>query len=187
MIDKIKNQKELETKKKRNQIILGIFLVLIMVISTLGYSLMSNEESNNLKKTEKGLKFIKQNGLWNTIIDGRAVSFQYLPSELSEVVIQGQIGLLQYSGKPLYFTALDSGARQVIIFLEPYVLRYQETCVQGSSCSGDLPIKDCSNNIIIPIIEADKTEVYINESCVYLKGDTAKAADAFLYKLFGIN
>ncbi len=54
------------------------------------------------------------------------------------------------------------------------------------ACKGDLPIKDCSQNLII-FETGNETRVYSEGNCVFIVGDVLKGSDAFLYKILGIN
>ena len=50
---KIQTEAEREKEKKKNQIIIGVVMIGLLVVSTLGYSFMSGNNNNtNLKKTE---------------------------------------------------------------------------------------------------------------------------------------
>jgi hypothetical protein len=170
---------------KRNKIILGVVLVFLLVFSTLGYSLMSSDSESSLKVNERGLDFFKVNGLWKTVIEEQVFAFSYLPSEVENVEIEGIYDIGAYSNQILYFVTFNEAAPEILNNIQRFIVRYQEACVEQENCGEDLPLKDCSNNIIIYEAGND-TKVYKNESCVYLVGDALKAADAFLYETLHI-
>jgi len=174
-----------DRKSRRNNIILGIILIALLVIAPIGYSLMNNSEKSNSKVKEVGLDFYKEGGLWKTIIDGQVFGFQYLPSEVVNVSVGGFYSLGDYASQPLYFVNVNEAAPEILNNLQRYVMRYQEACLNESLCGEDLPLKDCSSNVII-YNEGNDTKVYKNESCVYLVGDATMAADAFIYKILNI-
>ena len=172
-------------KARRNNIILGVALILLLVIAPIGYSLMSNNEEKNSKVTEAGLDFYKIGGLWKTTIKGQVFGFQYLPSEVDSVLVEGFYNLESYTNQPLYFVNVNEAAPEILNNLQRYIMRYQEACINESSCGEDFPLKGCNENVII-YESGNYTKVYKNQSCVYLVGDAIMAADAFLYKTLNI-
>ena len=58
MIRKIKTREEIKGKTKKNQIIVGIILIGLMVLSTVGYSFLSNEESSQESEKYNQYEFI---------------------------------------------------------------------------------------------------------------------------------
>jgi len=190
MLKKIKTREEISRKNKQKQIIVVIILIGLMVVSTAGYSLIrgsnnNNEKHDNSKVMEKGLTFYKQGELWKVSIDGKTFGFQYTPSEVSNIPVKGFYNLEMYTNQPLYYTDTGSGIIEILNNMGSYVLRYQEACLNKSNCKENLPTKNCDNNIIITKT-GNKTEVYNNKNCVYLVGDSIKAADAFLYKVLKV-
>ena len=188
---KIQNKTELGKKQKKKQIIVGIVLVGLLVLSTLGYSLLSGDRDEKSKQKYGGFEFVKQNNYWTLTIEGKEFYFQYLPQEVDNVSVLGFYNLQNYANKVLYLINLDSSAGQEILNnLGIYVLRAQEACLEEANCSEDLPIKNCTDNLIIfeqeQISTDNKTQVYQDANCVYISGDYVRGADAFLYRIFGI-
>ena len=192
MLKKIKTKADKEKKQKRNNIILGIILVSLMLFSTMGYAFFSGG-NNTSKKEYNGFDFIETNGFWATEIEGQVFYFTYLPSEIENVPIQGVYNLQDYSEKPLYFVNTDEAIGEILRTLGKYILRYQEACINDCN-NTELPKKTCTENIIIfqksedleSSSEEIKTEVYKQDNCVYIIGDFIKASDAFLYRLLGV-
>jgi len=183
---RIMSTKDLEKKQRNNRIIIGIILVGLMVISTAGYSLMSNKETtSDSKVNEKGYDFYREGDIWRTTIDGVTLRFSYLPSELDNVSVEGSYDLGSYYQKPLYLAGSNEAYMEVLNVLGSYVLRYQEACINETNCEGNLPMKSCENNLIV-FSSGSETKVYNNQSCVYIQGDLTKGSDAFLYKLLRI-
>jgi len=174
-----------EKKARRNKILVGAILILLMVVSTAGYSLMSGDGEDTSKVKEQGFEFNKQDSLWKTTIGGEVFAFRYLPSEVSNVSIDGNYDLNSYRGKVIYYTSNSEGLVEILGNIGAYIIRYQGACLNGSICEDNLPVKNCDENIFI-YEPGNDTKVYKNESCVYLVGDSVKAADAFLYKILGV-
>lgn len=204
MLKKIKGQAELAKKKRLNQIIIGIFMIGILVFSSLGYSLISSDrDEKDSIVNEFGVEFFKQGGLWKIVVGEDVFGFQNLPSEISDIDVNVSLDFETYSGQPLYFVNPSEGMSEILNNIGQFILRYQESCLQqnsgvgdlefgideeesGIDCKGDLPMKDCRSNLII-FEDGNKTRVYQNENCIYIVGDGVKGADAFLYKILGVN
>ncbi len=180
---KIKSQAEIDAKKKRNQIIVGVVLVALMMFSTIGYSLM-DKTSNSIKKVEySGITFVGSNGMWE--IENTKMYFNYLPTELVNVSVTGTYDLNDYTNQTVYFVNYSSVGDLIINNLRGQIQRYQEACLE-SPCGLDLPVKNCSQDRIIVFANSEENRVYQRDKCVFISGDYAKGVDVFNYKLFGI-
>jgi len=186
MLKKIKTQSEVDRKRNRNQFLIGGILILILVVSTAGFSLMSSDEESNSKAKEQGLTFYKDSGLWKTSFDDQVFGFKYLPSEVENISVEGTYDLGVYFDKPLYYIGSNEGVSEILSNIGKYALRYQEACLNGTVCERDLPVKNCDENLII-FEESDETRVYQDGNCVYIFGDSIKGADMFLYKVLKVN
>jgi len=189
MLSKIKTKQEIEKNKTRNKLIVGFILILIMILSTIGFSFLSKEQNNsNIIINEKGVDFYKQSNIWIADINNQQYQFQYLPSQVSDIEINGTVNLNNYINQVAYIVNVNEGASEVLVNLQRYLLRYQEACKEELNCSSeDLPIKDCSENLFIFEEGKEETKVIIENKCVYIKGDQLRASDAFLYKVLNIN
>lgn len=188
MLNKIKTQEELQKEKRRNQIIIGVILIGIMIVSTAGYAILSNTKNDGggEKISYKGFNFVRQQGYWMTEANGRAFIFQFLPEEIENISISGVFNLKDYSGKTLYLVNNNPASVVILQNLGQSLERYQEACMEGINCTGkDLPVKTCKDNLIIFLVEEDKG-IYKQDNCVFITGNVNKGADAFVYKLAGI-
>ncbi len=197
-IRKIQTKEEADKKSKRNQLIVGIILVGLMILSSVGYAFV--HEDNGIGSTTKasynGFSFLKSGELWGVSISGQNFYFKNLPQDTSNASVSlGSINLNSYSAKPIYFVGFDKSyeaTRELITNLGNSVLRYQDACLNGTLCAdSELPVKTCSENIIIfsevqQSSNLNQTKVYTNGNCVYITGDYTLGADAFLYKLLGV-
>lgn len=184
MLRKIKSQEEIAQKRKRNQIIIGGALILLMVLSTVGYGFFNRETSNNGIQTAEynGFTFVKNGDSWVLTVEDQNFYFRYLPGETDNVSVSLNLTMNDYSNKPIYFVN-DSGFSQYILTdIQRYVLRAQGACIDNCT---NLPRKTCADNLIIFSGE-NRTSVSQNQNCVYLSGDAILASDAFLFKILGI-
>ncbi len=213
MMRKIKTMADAERVRKRNNIILGVVMIALLVGSSLGYSLMSADSEGEDIVEFRGFDFVRDSGMWKLAIGDEVFGFQNLPSEVSDVDMNVSIELGMYSGQPLYFVNPGESVNEILGNIGKYALRYQEACLQeasllekseignqklgdlgnlangtledGAVCEGDLPVKDCSSNLIV-FRNSNESEVYSEGNCVFITGDALKGSDAFLYKLLGI-
>jgi hypothetical protein len=165
---------------------MGVVLVALLVLSTLGYSFISSDEEDSSSVREFGIDFSRVNGLWAAEFGGGVFWFQNLPSEVSNVSVNGSFEFDRYVNQPLYFVNPNEGASEILSNFNNVILRYQEACLVNSSCEGDLPVKGCDSNLII-FESGNDSMVYQDDGCVFIVGDAVKATDAFLYKVLGVN
>ena len=179
-------------KRKRNQLIIGAILVLVMGLSTIGYSLSSGGTGDSSSSIiYNGIQFTKSSGLWYAEINDLTFSFSYNPKEVekTETIVNS---LNSYSEKPLYIYSENSNAITEIyrnlVYSNRIVLRMQEACPEGQTCTVDMPTKNCTNNFII-IKSANESKITQTDNCVFIEGkteDLVKQTDSFLYKITGI-
>ena len=171
-------------------------MILLLVVSTAGYSLMSADKDSGNIVEEKGFEFVRDAGMWKLIFsgaragapseEGKIFAFQYLPSQLEDIDVNVSIEFGDYAGNALYFVKANEGTGEILNNLGGYILRYQEACLGNeTTCEGNLPLKDCDSNLII-FNSGNTTKVYGDENCVFIEGDSIKGVDAFLYDILGI-
>ena len=191
---KIVPAEEEAKKKKRNQIILGVFLALIMVLSTVGFALQGDfgntQNSDQISGNEaeyNGYKFVNQNGLW---VLGNFV-FRYTPQQVPDIGSGSGIKLAaNYQGKPAYVYSEDEGAEiEIAVNLGQLAQRVQKACPEGLICDGNLPVKTCSDNFIIIRESNNSNSITQENNCVFIEGQKEQLtalADQFLFKTLGV-
>ncbi|MEM4325807.1 MAG: hypothetical protein QXU40_00705 [Candidatus Pacearchaeota archaeon] len=189
----ILSKEEKRKREKKNQIILGVILVFIMVVSTVGFvieiaqdNIGKNEDGNVRKIKYNKTEFVYTNGLWLA----NNLAFRYSPLEVPR--IEGAVKSAEsYRGYPLYIYSENEDAEMEIrINLGRIVERIQFACLEDADfkCEGGLPVKTCEENFLVI---RNSTEAGIKEenNCVYITGpyeELPKITDAFLFKTFGI-
>jgi len=179
---KIRTQAEIEKESRRNQMIIGGILIVLLVISTIGYGFLNKEDKKETSTEYNGVEFIKQNNGWHFEINGVDFLLQNLPQEVENISVSGGFNLQNYAEKTLYFAG-DGSKEEILYNLGKYIERYQDACLK--ECEKNLPVKNCSDNLIV-FEQGEETKVWQDRNCVYISGDYIKASDAFLYKIFGI-
>lgn len=179
-----------EKKDTRNKIIIGIILVGLMILSTAGYAFY-NTDSESVKKIKYyDTEFVLgEDGLWHSTIQGYGFSTQYNPTEVENISINLNLNLDSYTNKPVYFSfeSNPKGIDEIIRNLGTFVERSQLSCLDGEKCEGDLPVKNCTDNVII--IKEGTNKITQEDNCVYIFGnysEITKASDAFIFRILGI-
>jgi len=189
MIKRIITQEEKDKKRKKEQIIWGVILAFLILFSSVGYAFLSRDDN----KTEEeifeygGLEFVQNSGFWATQINNKVVYFGNLPTELSNVSIEGNYSFEDYYGKVVYFVNGQSGAELISYSLQGLSSRMQDACVDGFPCvNSELPVKTCNDSVIIFSSGYNQTRVYKNNNCVIIEGNSIMGADKLLYRLYNI-
>lgn len=166
---------------------------MVMVLSTIGYSL-NNENRNAIEQINYNhftLTKDSESGLWDLSKDGFNFSFSYNPNEAS-APNYSLSNLESYQNKPLYIYSEDGNAATEIyrnLFSNNQIVeRAQEACIEWENCSGDVPIKNCTDNFII-IKKSNMTRVNKQDNCVFIEGNIenlTQITDSFLYKIIGV-
>ena len=183
------SKQEKERKERKNQTIIGLVLVFIMVSSVIGFGLMYRSGGNESgadgeKIVYNGFEFTYVNGFWT--IGG--FSFRYNPQEAPDIGEELADGTY-YAGLPLYvYSESLEAEREIFVNLGNVAERIQQACPEEEQCSEDIPTKNCENNFII-IKESENERIFQIENCVYIEGsqeNLAKLADSFLFKILGV-
>ncbi|MFA7708367.1 MAG: hypothetical protein WCX73_05440 [Candidatus Pacearchaeota archaeon] len=193
---KLITREEKDKKTKRNQLIAGGFLILLMIFSSLGYAFSSKgEESITNKVNYNEIEFTLDNsGYWNSVIQGKEFITKHNPEEIKDILFLTNLKISSYVDKPLYFVGdLGEGSSEISRNLaERFVLRIQQACLSEKDCISNFPIKNCSsdNIIIFKEISNNGTEsIYQEENCVYIYAgyeNQTRYADKLLFSLLNI-
>ncbi|MBI2046636.1 hypothetical protein HYT26_00525 [Candidatus Pacearchaeota archaeon] len=193
---KIEIKSEIEKKDRSRRIIVGVILVMLLVIGTLGYGFLSRQEAggtNSKKELYNGREFVMtDSGYWYAAISGYGFYFQHLPKE-AENISAPFARLEEYYYKPLFFVFNDGDAAaksEIYRSLKDFTSAYpQDACLLGEECKNlDLPVENCSSNIIIFNVK-NETSISREENCIFIESqadDMTRAADAFLYRILGV-
>lgn len=178
---------------KRNTF--GIAMVVLLVLSTLGFafvSRLSGSSSSIESKSYAGLTFVREGDYWVTDIGKNKFYFSYFPSDLN-VSVDVSAKLEDYAKEEVYFvnSVIDEKSlkakQEFLINLNGYILRAQDACLEGTFCERDIPEKNCSDNLIVFVDNSlNESGVWQEDKCVYFSGDYVEGMDGFLYRIFGI-
>jgi len=188
---KLVSRKERERQEKRKQMIIGIFLVSIMLLSIAGYSIQSGLGGEETL-VYNGFEFVYTDGFWTI---GSFV-FKYSPEEVSEIGA-GLNDVSFYEGLPLYIYSEDNSAEaEVRANFRQIADSISNACPEESEvleaeCEEGIPVIFCdgsSGNFII-LRKGENQNIRQEKNCVYIEGpeqELAMLADQFLYKILGM-
>jgi len=191
---KIITQEEIEKREKRNKITIGVILVVLMILSTLGYAFFSGESEPKTEKiTYNGVEFFGQeNGGWLFELQGVRFYTQYNPEEtknISSIIFRTPA---DYSGKTLFFIGEGPGRREIEYNMEGKIVpRSQDGCILSyeKNCANNTPIKNCSFDNVIIIKDSEEIKIIQEENCIFIESpysEQARTADAFIFKILGM-
>jgi len=187
---KIQTAQDLEKKRKRNNLILSVIMVLLIGLSSLGYAIMSRDDKTDTTSDSvySGLKFVKSNGYWATTVNSKLFYFNYLPLELENVSIEGNYSFEDYYQQPVYIFNLNPAVNGLMYALQNVALRVQEACIVGTKCSNtDLPVKTCDDRIIIfRDANSNITKITKERNCIFIDGNFFEGTDKLIYRMLNI-
>ena len=184
---RILSQAELDKRKKRRNSILSVVMLLVLIGGTAGYAFSFSDSSTQDGGSNTGNSNAGDYDYasYNTLnIEGQDLNFVNKPEEVQNIGVEISKRVSEYSGKPLYISSNNEEVtREIATTLGKFASRVQRACY--GTCAEDLPIKTCEDNLIVIDITAEPG-VLEEKNCVFVNGGIS-SADAFLYKVFGIN
>lgn len=187
---KIQTAQEIEKKKKRNNLILVIIMIVLIGFSSLGYAIMSRDETleTDNSATYGGLKFENSGGYWTTTINNKIFYFNYLPQELENVSIIGNYSFENYYQTPVYVVNNNQAINVLFYALADIALRVQDACILGEEClNAEFPTKTCEDNLIIfKNPNANITKITKDKNCIYIEGNFFEGTDKLIYRMLNV-
>ncbi len=165
---------------KRNQLIMGVVLILIMVFSTVGFAFSFGISGNAIEEQEYGgVKFVRDvnSGFWVFNINGVDYYTIYNPDEVSDIKFINNKRAGNYANRPLYFIGdPGDGFGELYRTLNNFATRVGGACL-NEDCEEDYPIKECDvdNIVIIETIEKSKVSKMDFEAFSSGKEDESKS------------
>lgn len=181
-------------KKNKMGIWVIIFIVVIMLTSTIGYVFKggSKEKYNDFSFSRT------DDGRWYTEINGKQLAFDYFPSELENINLSAEIIDKIKSTRMIYFTHdPENRYREDIALLKeifwPYFQIYADNGLTVEN-TFNLLVIDCDNaTISLPVVyfkESNQTGFYLDNNCIICElrsgEDFTALKERLLYSLFGV-
>ena len=195
----IETAEKREVRDKRNRMVIGIVLIVLMVSSTIGFIFafgggnVSNGSNNEIEPdfSYNGFDFFKV---------GNKIRFQTLdwvfetslePKETESLDFDFPVTAQDFFNKPVYivYDKRTSAIEELERNLYGISLRVSPTCLEGRECNNEgSVIKTCEDNVIL-ISESEEIKTYKEGNCIFLDGPKDKhllLVDRLIYKILGI-
>lgn len=180
-----------EKNTRRKQVIVGVVLIGLMLLSTIGYAFQMifgsapSTDSNIINY--KGFNFVPQNGLFVLSLNIGNFVFSYNPNEVKK--IPGFVDRIEkYKGEKLYiYSEIPKAETEVKSNMWQIAGSIENACPQGIKCDSSIPVKTCDENFII--IKIGEEKISQEKNCVFIQGsesDLLSITDGFLLKILGI-
>lgn len=198
---KIISKEQKELKERKLKIIWGIFLGVILLLSTIGFAFnsadFSSQDENIETRDYNGVEFQKnQYGLWQFDLNGIGFATNFYPTETKNISSILTKNINNFANQPLYFgiNSKDDieqlAINEINYNLNSFILRSSFACL-NANCSEDYPIKNCTSNNLIIFNEDNQgiTRIREEKGCIivyYKSGELLLAVDRFLFGILGI-
>ncbi len=184
---RIGSEHEIEARRKRNAKIIGLFILFVLVIGTVGYGFFSNPaNSQGEVPTDSGVEngqVMGVNGRWIANVNGQTLYFTESPASTENISVILSSDIAAFAAQPLYISSDNTAViNEIATTLGRYTGRLQQACY--GTCEKDLPEKNCTENLIV-WKDSSTNRVYQQDKCIFIEGDL-RAVDAFLYKIFDL-
>ena len=181
MIRRLQTKEELDRKKKRNNKILSLTMLSILLFSTIGYAFFINPDSSSSNSNQGQNSDSTQSDKINFQYQGTQFVLISTLNQIKDIPIDITIGPESYISQPIYIDIKNEGVlKEITLNLGKISSTIQKACY--GKCEENLPEKDCTSNLIVWNQSIDK-KVYQKDKCIFIEGDIT-VADAFIYKLF---
>lgn len=187
--------------KDKKKIFVSIFIIFIMVSSTLGFILgfSSNDSINQQAEEYNGFEFTQHDsGRWLTNIGNNPVALINYPGEIENIPFPAFLSLNELNSANKVYISYDHNKSidQVLTefqFLSPYVNKpLIDACTTEIEGCSNKPIKTCDDasqteKVIQLNIESKEDKIIYNNNCIYLEGENLlKTVDRLIWTLLGV-
>ncbi|MCD4759729.1 hypothetical protein K8R33_02485 [archaeon] len=160
-------------KKDRSKIFFGVFIIFLMVSSTLGFIYGGGEETKKIN----GYKFVKTPVGWSTYIKDIESywEFTYLPDE-----INFDLSYFDLNSEAVYLYDLNNQT--------DYLSKFKFIFLYGGVIAEPVEELDCASDTKTFVLDhsLSSSEIVVDENCIYLNGNLNKFIDGLTYKVFGV-
>src|SRR3989338_1739520 len=134
-------------KAKRNTIIIGVFIVVLMIGSVLALFATPFGETT-VKAKYNGFDFVRTQQGWTVWLGNQPISFAYLPFDLENITLPGEINR---EAEKIYLVAEDDEqlntqyqfTRMKSILYYFTKMRVVDACLQEEGCPEEMPLIRC--------------------------------------------
>lgn len=194
---KIETREEKERRERNRNIIVGLILVFVMILSTAGYAIRQEKQQEVIKY--KDFVFIKGDNGWQ-LQKPFALLTMFNPKEVENIPCNCRMQKGDFENQEIYFVAFNSDEKTAATELLKNLpaFRTQFVCLEGeenkTGCE-NLPLKNCFDDRIIVIREIKEEnetvspKAYQQNKCLFIESNSnniTMTADRVLFSIYGI-
>ncbi len=189
-----------QDKRERNSKVMVFFMAFIMVGSVFGVIFFGyNQEENKVNYND--FLFIEKNNLWTTRLNGKEAFFNYLPDDVINIELKGDIlsrlgNIVEIDIASEFNSSLKGDIalveRHMVITLSNFNV-YVRTGFTSENEFGTpvISCKDATANVpVVYFKESNQTKVYLDGDCIIAEGrdgfDIFRIKDRLMYAILGI-
>lgn len=179
---------------------LGLFIVLIMVTSGIGYMIGSSAPDTEIYE---GHALRSENGLWTLKYNDEPVSFTYFPAYVDDIeftqttadaILDSQAIITAFHPDDPAIETIEQIRFELQTSIPRLFGMYSGAGISAQSSQYDLPIISCNNAssaiTVIMIESANSTGFEYDDNCLRMKGQSAAELrmlkDRMMYGLTGV-
>lgn len=197
-------QAQKEEKKSKTGLYIAILFSLIMIGGVAGIFMSNPSTSSN---TYGSYSFTNTNNQWTTQINGKQISFFFMPQQVSTISIPSQaLQLIKTSQDILLTFNPENSTQQQLQAFDVFRLEFSQAvndvypqkrvgfAVSQPSSAYNLPIITCANaSYYVPVIYAqysNDTSVKLNNDCIQISASDEYGLlgimDSLRYRIYGV-
>ena len=176
------------------------FIGFVMVASIFGVIFFGFGGNSMNSTREKGITFVNNGNSWSATIDGREALFAYVPSQVEQIPVEGNI-IDRFKNAieiDMTYDFNDTYAEQIALaqFQMGTTLNNFNIFLRNgfTSESGNFPVITCEDSTsFVPVIyfkSSNETKVYLKNECIIAEAanelDVLRIKDRLVYGLLGI-
>ena len=188
-------------RQDKKKLFVSIFIIFIMVSSTLGFILgfSSNDPINQQTEEYNGFEFTQhQTGRWLTQINGYQVALSNYPEDLENIPFPPLLSINDLnSANKIYLTYDHNRSISLVLselqFITPHLNKpLIQACTEDIKECEDLPLKKCDDATktekVIQLTLSNKTDsITYYDNCVLVEGENLlKPVDRLIWTLLGV-
>ncbi len=168
-------------KEKTSKLLLSTFIIAIMVLSVLGYSLLSPEDNTSTRIKYNNYVFLKSNEKWVTYIGKATIYLSFSPKDIENITVPDLTLNDLNSAEKIYLTTSSSEnteelQREFLGNLLPFLTTVlQPSCIEDSKECTNLPIKTCNDATkerkVIYFKESEGQNITYTNNCLVIEGN----------------
>lgn len=182
----LETNEQREARRKKKVQIISYMLLLIMLLSTIGYGFIlfsENNPGNNRNNPDNNGQIQTDSGQWVTNFGNQRLIMQSSKEAVKNITVDVFLDINAFKQAPVYIASGNNSYvyQELAYNMNPFTYKMPAEACYGP-CSQNLPEKNCSDYLIV-YNKSDSSKVYQQDNCVFIEGDM-RAVDAFLYKIF---